>query len=67
MMTEIQSFLIEFQFHEIMRSDIDLAFESERDDAALDEVRRLPGVDRAEPMLNVACTFAHGPIVAKRG
>ena len=34
MMTEIQSFLIDFQFHEILRSDIDLAFESERGEAA---------------------------------
>ncbi len=60
MMTEIQNFLIDFQFHEILRSDIDLAFENERGDAALDEVRQLPGVDRAEPVFNVACTFVHG-------
>ncbi len=67
MMTEIQSFLIDFQFHEILRSDIDLAFESERPDAALDEVRQLPGVDRAEPILNVACTFVNGRYRRKAG
>jgi putative ABC transport system permease protein len=67
MMTEIQNFLIRFQFYEIMRSDIDLAFEAERGEAALDEVKRLPGVDRAEPMLNVACTFQHGPYRRKGG
>ncbi len=67
MMTEIQIFLIEFQFHEILRSDIDLAFESERSEAALDEVRQLPGVDCAEPMFNVACTFQHGPYRRKAG
>ena len=67
MMVEIQSFLIDFQFHEIMRSDIDLAFESERSEAALDEIKRLPGVDWAEPMFNVACTFVHGPYRRKAG
>ena len=60
-MTEIQSHLIDFEFHQILRSDVDLTFQSDRSDAALDEVRRLPSVTRAEPMLGVACTFEHGP------
>lgn len=67
MMTEIQSFLIDFQFHEVMRSDVDLAFESERGEAAWDEVKQLPGVDRAEPTYQVACTFEHGPHRRKGG
>lgn len=67
MFMEIQHYLIDFQFHEIQRSDIDLAFESERSRAALDEVKRLPGVDHAEPILNVACTFVHGPYRRKAG
>ena len=67
MMTEIQSYLIDFQFHETLLSDIDLTFESERSDAALDEVKQLPGVDRAEPILNVACDFVHGPYHRKAG
>jgi putative ABC transport system permease protein len=61
MFTEIQNYLIDFQFQQLSRSDIDLAFESERGEEALDEVRHLPGVDRAEPLLNVACTFVNGP------
>ena len=67
MMTETQSYLLDFQFHEILRSDIDLTFESERGEEAWDEVRRLPGVDRAEPMLGVACTFVNGPYRRKAG
>lgn len=67
LMTEIQSYLIEFQFREILRSDVDVSFESERDIAALDEIGRLPGVDRAEPLLNLACTFQHGPYRRKSG
>ena len=61
MMAEIQNYLIDFQFQEITRSDIELVFDSERGEDALDEVRRLPGVDRAEPLLSVACTFVNGP------
>ncbi|MGM0487449.1 MAG: ABC transporter permease [Planctomycetota bacterium] len=67
MFMEIQNYLIDFQFHAINRSDIDLAFESERSEAALDEVKRLPGVDHAEPALNVACTFLRGPYRRKAG
>ncbi|MBN1396259.1 MAG: FtsX-like permease family protein [Pirellulales bacterium] len=52
--------LIDFQFHRIMRSDVDLTFNDERGRDALDEAVRLPGVDRAEPTLNVACTFING-------
>jgi len=53
-------FLIDFQFQRIMRSDIDLTFNDERSRDALTEAARLPGVDRAEPTLNVACTFTGG-------
>ncbi len=67
MMTEIQSYLIDFQFHKTLVSDVDLVFESERSEEALDEVRRLPGVDRAEPVLSVACEFTHGPYRRKGG
>ena len=44
-----------------MRSDMDLTFKDERGRDALAEAAQLPGVDRAEPMLNVACTFINGP------
>jgi len=61
MMTEGQSFFLDFQFHRVTRSDIDLAFKETHGRDALDEVRNLPGVDHAEPVLDVACNFVHGP------
>lgn len=64
---EAISYLIDFQFYDIMRSDVDLTFETESGRHALDEVRRLPGVDYAEPVLNVACTFHNGPYERKAG
>ena len=67
MMTEIQHFLIDFQFRRILRSDIDLSFADERGDDAWDEVKRLPGVDLAEPQLNIGCTFVNGPYRRKSG
>jgi putative ABC transport system permease protein len=53
-------YLLDFQFEKIMRSDFDLIFKDERDVAALDEARRLPGVTRAEPLLDLACDFQNG-------
>jgi putative ABC transport system permease protein len=61
MSVEAMDFLVNFQFERILCSDFDLTFESERGVAALLEARRLPGVDYAEPILQVACTFANGP------
>jgi putative ABC transport system permease protein len=54
-------YMVDFQFHKVARSDVDLTFRQEHGLAALREVRRLPGVDVAEPILGVACTFRHGP------
>jgi putative ABC transport system permease protein len=54
-------FLVDHQYEEILRSDIDLVFEDELSEQALAEARRLPGVDTAEPMLSVAGTFTSGP------
>ena len=67
MMTEAQNFLLDFQFHREARSDIDLVFKDEQGPEALAEVRRLPGVDHAEPLLTVACTFVNGPYRRKSG
>jgi putative ABC transport system permease protein len=58
--------LIEFQFELVQRSDMDLVFKDERGRDALDEARRWPGVDWAEPLLEVPCTFVNGPY-AHRG
>jgi putative ABC transport system permease protein len=54
-------FLIDFQFERIQRADFDLVFKEERSEAALFEAKALPGVDRAEPLLEVVCTFMNGP------
>jgi putative ABC transport system permease protein len=61
MMQESLEYLVDFQFRRIMRSDIDLTFKDERGREALAEAQKLPGVDRAEPTLNVSCTFTNGP------
>lgn len=67
MMAQASTEMVDFQFNRIMRSDVDLSFKDEQGAAALDEVRRLPGVDRAEPVLDVACTFIHGARRRKAG
>ncbi|MEQ8786396.1 MAG: FtsX-like permease family protein [Pirellulaceae bacterium] len=61
MMNESIYFFLDFQFHRVSRSDIDLTFTDDEGRQALEEVRGLPGVDYAEPQLNVSCTFVHGP------
>jgi putative ABC transport system permease protein len=53
--------LMDFQFDQVLRSDVDLTFKEEQGSAALAEARRLPGVDAAEPLLAVGCTFHNGP------
>src|SRR5262249_36842629 len=55
------------QFHQLQRSDIDLSFHKLRGREALLEARRLPGVDRAEPVLDVACVLRNGPHSRKGG
>lgn len=67
MLVQSTVFLIDFQFHKFQRSDVDLTFQDQRGQPALDEVRQLPGVDRAEPILNVPCTFVNGPFERKGG
>lgn len=52
--------LIEYQYDKILLSDFDLSLKDEHNYGALLETRSLPGVDVAEPVLNVACTFHHG-------
>jgi len=67
MMIEATFYLVDFQFKWLLRSDVDLAFKDERGADALLEAARLPGVDRAEPLLNVGCTFFNGPYRRKGG
>lgn len=59
MLIEAQNHLIDFQFYRVSTSDIDLYLESERGEGVLAEVQSLPGVDYAEPFLQVACTLVH--------
>jgi putative ABC transport system permease protein len=65
MMAEATSYLIDFQYKWILKSDLDLGFKDERCRDALAEAARLPGVDRAEPILDVPCTFYHGAVEKK--
>ncbi len=67
MMADASNYLVDFQFKWILKSDIDLAFKDEHGEDALLEAARLPGVDRAEPTLNVGCTFYNGPYSKKGG
>jgi putative ABC transport system permease protein len=65
MMAAAMVFLVDYQYSTITRSDIDLSLADEHSDAALDEAKRLPGVDYAEPVLYVGGTFIHGPYERK--
>jgi putative ABC transport system permease protein len=67
MMAEAVRLLIDFQFRWILRSDFDIAFKDERGREALDEAARLPGVDFAEPLLEVPGTFRNGNHTKKGG
>ncbi|MCC7083627.1 MAG: ABC transporter permease [Pirellulales bacterium] len=60
-------YIIEFQFEKVLHSDVDLGFKDERGWDALQEVRKLPGVDYAEPTLEVSCEFSSGPYRRKGG
>lgn len=61
LMVEAQDFMIQFQFEQVQRSDVDVVFTSERGEAAWDELRRAPGVRSVEPLLELACTLENGP------
>ena len=60
MMMQGSFYLLDFQFKWVMRSDVDLTLKDPHNHAALLEAKRLPGVDLAEPKLNVAGTFING-------
>ncbi len=55
------NYLIGFQFQLVTHSDVDLRFKDERGLGGWLEAGRLTGVDAAEPVLDVSCTFIHGP------
>ncbi len=59
-MADAVQFLLEFQFDRVMHSDVNIGMQDARSIEALYEGRRLPGVDRAEPVLGVACDLQRG-------
>ncbi|HUS40506.1 MAG TPA: ABC transporter permease [Pirellulales bacterium] len=65
MLTLAMTFLVEFQYSKVVRSDFDLSLGEAHGEAALDEARALPGVDRAEPLHYIAGTFSNGPYQRK--
>jgi len=67
MMTESQNYFLEFEFHRTARNDIEVTFADEQGAPALWEIRGLPAVAQAEPILNVGCTFINGPYRRKGG
>jgi len=67
MLSEATFYLVDFQFKWLLKSDIDLAFKDEKNEDALLEAARLPGVDRAEPTLHVGCDFYNGAHTHKGG
>ncbi len=65
MLQEAVQYLVVFQFDKVQRSDVDLFLKDEAGYEALLEAQGLPGVDLAEPLLDVPCTFVHGPYQRK--
>jgi len=59
--------IVAFQFQWTLRSDLDLTLKDEHGYDALLEAGRLPGVRRAEPILEVACIFRHENVEKKGG
>ncbi|MBX3415368.1 MAG: ABC transporter permease [Pirellulales bacterium] len=53
--------LVDIEFRQLLRSDVDLTFKEAQSIDALREARRLPGVDDAEPVFSVSCMFENGP------
>ena len=67
MMKDASNFLVDFQFKWVVKSDVELTFKDEKSEDVVAEAQRLPGVDIAEPVLNVACTFNNGQHRRKGG
>lgn len=65
MMHSAQTFLVEFQYDKIARSDIDLVLSSETHADVINEIKLLPAVDYVEPQLVVPCTLINGPYKQK--
>ena len=55
------SYMVFFQFNNVIHSDYTLNIRDEVDYGALYEAKRLPGITYAEPALLVPCNFKNGP------
>jgi putative ABC transport system permease protein len=53
-------YLVDYQFDLVARSDVDIGMRNEKSIRSLYEVRTLPGVDYAEPVLGLRCDLRHG-------
>lgn len=49
--------MVRMQFEKVLQSDYHLTFSRELSSSGYDEIKRLPGVIHAEPVLTVPCTF----------
>ncbi|MCA9269314.1 MAG: ABC transporter permease, partial [Planctomycetales bacterium] len=67
MMTEAQYYFLDFEFGRTAKNDLEVTFADKQAEDALWEIRSLPGVARAEPVLNIGCTFVNGPYRRKGG
>ena len=59
------SYMVSFQFKNVVHSDYTLNIRDEADYGALYEAKRLPGMTYAEPELLVPCNFTNGPFHKK--
>ncbi len=59
-LSDSMGYLVTFQFEKVLLCDYGLNLRDEADEGACLEARRLPGVTRAEPLLEVPCTLANG-------
>jgi putative ABC transport system permease protein len=58
--------MMSFQFEKVLRSDYRITFKNPLSGEALQDLSRLPGVLRGEPLFSVGGTFIHGHL-RKRG
>ena len=57
-LTNSMNYMVDFQFNKVLLGDFILTFREATDSGATKEASSLPGVTRAEPVLNVAGTFS---------
>ena len=61
-MRDAMNEMVSFHFDKVLLSDFELSFQQARDFGALYEAKHLPGVDYAEPVFAIGCTFQNGHI-----